>query len=222
MHTPAQTVLSHFHLPASPVQLPLRFNIAPMQSVSVVRMSRSQQERQLKEMRWGLTPFWAKDPKLGARMINARSETVATKRSFSRAFKRRRCLVPADGYYEWEKRGSKKLPHYIRMEDERLFACAGLWEAWGDRDTDEYMETFTILTTSSNELTSSVHDRMPVILHEPDYDTWLDPELEDAAVLEPLLQPYASDAMKMERVSTHVNNVRHDDPSCIAIEQELF
>lgn len=225
MHTPADEVLGHFHLPAGPVesvQLPLRFNIAPMQSVPVVRVSRSEQTRQLKTMRWGLTPFWAKDPKQGARMINARSETAATKRSFRNAFKRRRCLAPSDGYFEWEKRGGKKLPHYIRMKDERLFAYAGLWEAWGERGSDEYVETFAILTTNSNDLTAPVHDRMPVILDQQHYETWLDPDLEDVDVLQPLLAPYPSDAMKMERVSTHVNNVRHDDPNCIAIEQELF
>ena len=220
MHTSADAVLDHFHLRPGAVQLPLRFNIAPTQQVPVVRPSGA--GRELAEMRWGLAPSWS-NPKQGARMINARSETAAVKPSFRAAFKRRRCLVPSDGYFEWEKVGTKKLPQYIQMEDERLFAFAGLWERWGDReDPDSQLETFTVLTTSANELTAHVHERMPVILNPDDYDRWLDTEVQDAEQLQALFQPYPSGAMKMTRVSTRVNNVRHDDPSCLAVQQELF
>lgn len=153
-------------------------------------------------------------------MINARGETVAEKPSFRSAFKKRRGLVVADGYFEWEKRGKQKVPHYIRMKDERPFAFAGLWERWGSRD--DPLLTCTIITTESNELTRPLHERMPVILDEADYDMWLDPELQDRESLEQLLQPYDSAEMAVDQVSTHVNSVKNDDPQCLAIQRELF
>ncbi|MCA9177025.1 MAG: SOS response-associated peptidase [Planctomycetales bacterium] len=240
LRTPADAVLDHFQLgAAAPLQLALRFNIAPMQDAPVVRWQRTPVElaesadatlespestgqRELAGLRWGLVPFWAADPKGGARMINARSETVASKPAFRAAFKRRRCLVPSDGYIEWETRGKQKLPHYIQMQDERLFAYAGLWESWGKRETGNRLDTFTILTTDANDLTSSVHDRMPVILNEADYDMWLDPDFNVVEPLQELLRPYPGDEMKMRRVSTRVNNVRNDDPECLESPQELF
>lgn len=198
-------------------QLPLRFNIAPTQLVAAVRDTAGGDQRQLSQLRWGLIPSWAKDAKIGSRMINARAETVAEKPSFRAAFKRRRCLVLSDGYYEWKKEGKTKQPFYIRMNDERPFAFAGLWETWRD-EHDEPIESCTIITTTANELTKSLHERMPVILEDVDYDTWLDRENEDRGALEQLLQPYESSQMSVESVSTHVNSVKNDDVRCIEVE----
>jgi putative SOS response-associated peptidase YedK len=150
-------------------------------------------------------------------MINARAETAAEKPAFREAFRRRRCLVVADGFYEWKKTGGKaKQPYYIRMKDARPFGFAGLWDRWGE------LETCTILTTSPNELCAPLHDRMPVILGTGDYDRWLDPSQSDVAELQPLLDPYPADEMLAEPVSTHVNNVRNEDERCIAVQQQLF
>ncbi len=196
------------------VQLPLRFNIAPTQMVAAVRIDPDDSTRQLAQLRWGLIPAWAKDRKIASRMINARAETVADKPSFRAAFKRRRCLILADGYYEWQKGGQIKIPNYIQMKDGRPFAMAGLWESWRDED-DQPLETCTIITTTANELTSSIHDRMPVILEDVDYDLWLDTAVQDRAQLEPLLRPYDSTEMQAMPIGTHVNSVKNDDPGCI-------
>jgi len=188
-------------------QLSLRFNVAPTQQVATIR---AQPERELVLMRWGLIPHWAKDPSIGNRMINARSETVATKPSFRSAFKSRRCLVVVDGFYEWKKTAAKKKqPYYIRMKDEEPFAFAGLWESWQD------MESCTILTTRPNELMKNLHDRMPVILSSNDYCLWLDPTLDDREQLESLLVPCPSSDMKAYPVSTTVNSPKNDRPECI-------
>ena len=197
-----------------------RYNIAPTQLSAIVRGT----DRTVSSLQWGLVPFWAKDPKGGARMINARSESVATKPAFRNAFKRKRCLVMADGYFEWVKSGKKKLPYWIRMADERPFMMAGLWESWRDKTVEDSasLETFTILTTSSNTLTQDVHDRMPVILSPNDFDEWLDPEQQDANVLTSLLEPFDSEAMQMDMVSDRVNSVKNDDPECLEIERTLF
>jgi putative SOS response-associated peptidase YedK len=174
-------------------------------------------ERRLDLLRWGLIPSWAKDPAVGARTINARAETVAEKPSFRAAFRRRRCLVLADGYYEWRKEGSKKQPYYIRMRDEAPFAFAGLWEYWSPGDDAETLETCTLITTEANELTRAIHDRMPVILPPDAYEVWLDPELDDRPRLLSLLRPYESQALIADPVSTHVNNPKHDDPECVQV-----
>ena len=181
-------------------------------------------------MRWGLIPTWAKDAKIAHTLINARSETIAEKPSFRTAFKKRRCLVLADGYYEWPKATSgkttaKKQPFYITMQDERPFALAGLWEYWpGPKDVERPtpVETCTIITTETNDLTRDLHDRMPVILRPDDYELWLDPELQEREPLLPLLTPFPSDEMKMAPVSTRVNSVKNDDPDCIEPERGLF
>jgi putative SOS response-associated peptidase YedK len=194
-----------------------RYNVAPTQQVGVVRTADGQ--RELSFMQWGLVPRWAKDPKIGSQMINARAETAAEKPSFRDAFKRRRCLVVADGFYEWKKTGGKtKQPFYIRMKDNRPFGFAGLWERWGE------LESCTILTTCPNELCASVHDRMPVILSPNDYDQWLDPKVTDAPQLQLLLDPYPSDEMTADPISTHVNNVRNIDEKCIEplVQPEMF
>jgi len=201
-----------FELFREPELVP-RYNIAPTQQVAAVR--RGERGRELTLLHWGLVPSWSKDPRMGARMINARSETVAEKPSFRSAFRRRRCLIPANGFYEWKKLGSRaKQPVLITLEDDLPFAFAGLWEHWHGPDRTE-MESCTIITTEANELLREVHDRMPVILPARDYNRWLDPRTDQREEIEPLLVPYPADAMKYHPVSTLVNNPRNEAPECI-------
>jgi putative SOS response-associated peptidase YedK len=198
-----------------PDDLTPRFNIAPTQSLAVVREA-VKGDRRFDWLRWGLIPSWAKDPAIGNRTINARAETVAEKPAFRSAFRRRRCLVLADGYYEWRKEGKTKQPFYIRMRDEGPFAFAGLWERWSpDGGEENLLETCTLITTDANELTRSIHDRMPVILSPDDYANWLDPQFDDREELLSLLCPYDSKVMQADPVSTHVNSPKHDDPECV-------
>ena len=200
-----------FELLREPVVIP-RFNIAPTQSVAVVRAG--EEGRECGQMRWGLIPSWAKDEKISARLINARAETVAEKPSFRSAFKRRRCLIPADGFYEWKKlEGKSKQPYMIGMRGDEPFAFAGLWEHWTDPGGKE-VESCTIITTEANELLAELHHRMPVILHEQDYDRWLDPKEAEKDRLLALLAPYESSAMRAYPVSTLVNSPRNDVPAC--------
>lgn len=200
-----------------PCELPLRYNIAPTQSVATVRSGPEDASRQWQMVRWGLIPSWAKDASMGSRMINARAESVADKPAFRTALRRRRCLVPADGYYEWQKTGKGKQPYYIRLHDERPFAMAGLWERWTNPETGEPIETCTIITTEANALTRPIHDRMPVILNAADYDLWLDPQCQNPGPLRELLCPFDVQAMRADPVDTYVNSPRHDDPRCIQI-----
>lgn len=167
-------------------------------------------------MRWGLVPSWSKDPKAGPPLINARSETIATKPSFRTAFKRKRCLIPADGFYEWQKQADAKtkVPHYIRMAKDRAFAFAGLWECWHGSDGSD-LESCTIVTTEANELMRPLHDRMPVILPEEHFTQWLDPKNEEAADLESLLKPYPPAEMTAFPISTLVNSPRNESSDCI-------
>ena len=219
LRTPAGAIVEQFHLRGE-LQLPLRFNIAPSQPIAAVRQTVAGGERELAMLRWGLIPFWAKEAAIGNRMINARSETLAEKPSFRAAYKNRRCLIVADGYYEWQKRESGKQPYYFHRQDDGPFAFAGLWERW-DKGP-EPIESCTIITTDANELSRPIHDRMPVILSPEKYDLWLDPEFEETAPLQPLLQPYPSDDLVAEPVSTHVNRPTNDDPRCIEVHRELF
>ena len=190
-----------------------RFNIAPTQLVIAIS---SDGGRRLPVMlQWGLIPFWSHDPKQGARMINARGETVATKPAFRAAFKRRRCLIPLNGFYEWKKLDAKrKQPFHIGMQDDAIFACAGLWEYWEHADGSG-IASCSIITTSANELMSELHDRMPVILAPPDFDRWLNTAEENSQSLESLLCPFPSDQMRCYAVSTTVNNARHEVAECI-------
>lgn len=188
-----------------------RFNIAPTQAVAVVPNTGP---RHLEVMRWGLIPSWAKDPKIGNTLINARGETVAEKPSFRSAFKRRRCLILADGFYEWKKEaGGGKTPYFIQLADERPFAFAGLWEVWRPADGSE-LPTCTIVTTTPNAVMAQLHDRMPVIVPPEHYDTWLAEGERPAPELLSLIQPYAG-AMKARPVSTRVNSPRFDDPTLL-------
>ncbi len=221
LRTPANVLVRQFALAFEPELRP-RYNIAPTQDVPVVRSSGG--GREWAQLRWGLIPSWAKDPSMGSRMINARSETVAEKPSFRAAFKRRRCLVVADGYYEWQKLGKIKQPYYIRMRDDGPFALAGLWETWRGlpAEASDPLETCTIITTAASEATRPIHDRMPVILTPADYDLWLDPDMEDRERIEPLLGPYEANDLIASAVSTHVNSPKNDDPECVKVLEELF
>lgn len=199
----------------SPEEPRPRYNVAPSQLVAALRQEDPAGPRQLWFPRWGLIPSWAKDPAIAYKMINARGETVAEKPSFRHAFRRRRCLVLADGYYEWQKeRGGRKLPFYIRLRGGAPFAFAGLWERWQTPEGDP-RETCTIITTDANELTHSIHPRMPVILDGGDHEAWLRSPAEEAERLLDALRPYPSDAMEMYRVSTLVNSPKNESPACI-------
>lgn len=190
-----------------------RYNIAPTQDIAAVRRDEVTSERELALLRWGLIPSWAKDMEMGARMINARAETVHEKPSFRRPFRQRRCLIAADGFYEWQKqpRGPKQ-PYFITVADGRPFAFAGLWEAWNPAD-GPVVESCTIITTQANDLLRPIHDRMPVILTPERFDSWLDPStpLED---IRALLKPFEG-AMTAYPVGLRVNNARNDDPGCV-------
>jgi len=192
--------------------LPPRFNIAPTQPVAVVRLDAAGR-RSFAIMRWGLIPSWAKDISIGSSLINARSETAAEKPSFRAAFKRRRCLLPATGFFEWQKQGDRKQPHLIARKDGRAFAMAGLWEFWQGGDGSE-LETCTILTTTANALIRPVHDRMPVLLDPQDFADWLDPAT-PTDLLHHLLRPFPAAEMTAFPVAAVVNSPANDTPACI-------
>jgi putative SOS response-associated peptidase YedK len=201
-----------------PEGLAPRYNIAPSQAVAVIA-NNGQQKIEL--FQWGLIPFWAKDPKIGNRMINARAETLAEKPSFKNAYKRRRCLVLADGFYEWKKVNGAKTPMYIQLAGGEPFGFAGLWESWQSPE-DSTVLSCTIITTTPNQLLADIHNRMPVILPTSAYDTWLDPAERSPAQLDGLLKPYPAAEMTAVPVSTLVNNPKNDGPECIAPQQTLF
>jgi len=164
-------------------------------------------------LHWGLIPFWADDPKVGYSTINARAETVATKPAFRQAFAKRRCLIVADGFYEWQKTNGRKQPFFIHMKDDRPFAFAGLWERW--RKNDQEIESCSIVVTEANDVLKPIHDRMPVILSPEDYETWLDPKVEDKKKLQAMLRPFVASEMEAYPISTIVNNPRNDVEKCV-------
>jgi len=188
-----------------------RYNIAPTQDVLTVI---NNGERHAQFMRWGLVPFWAKELKIGSRMINAKAETLAEKASFRNAFKKRRCLVPADGFYEWRKEGKEKIPTYIFQKSREPFAFAGLWETWKSPE-DEVVRSCTIVTTEPNSFVEPIHNRMPVMLSEEAEALWLDPLTEDPAVLKQLLVPFPPELMDSYPVSTLVNSPRNQGKEII-------
>jgi len=193
-----------------------RFNIAPTQTVVAVREQEEGKGRELVRMKWGLIPSWAKDAKIGNSLINARADTVATKPSFRSAFKRKRCLIAVDGFYEWQAVPGQKVkqPYHITVKGEKAFAFAGLWEFWKDPEGNP-VESCAIITTDANEAMARVHNRMPVILNEADYDLWLDRKQQDPAELTPLLVPFSAKKMQLTPVSTLVNSPRNEKPECI-------
>jgi putative SOS response-associated peptidase YedK len=214
---PLSNLVDSFEVPPPHFDYVPRFNIAPTQDAPVVAADAV--GRRMGLLRWGLVPFWAKDPSMGSRMINARSETVAEKPAFRTAFRRRRCLVPADGFFEWkvieEGTGATKtkVPYWIHLPEREVVGFAGLWESWEHTEEDP-LHTFTILTTEASESIRHIHPRMPVILSSSDYDSWLSPDSSEAE-LQALLRPYPPSELLSYPVSTLVNSPMNDEPGCI-------
>ncbi len=196
-------------------QLHPRYNIAPTQSISTI-VANAEGERFLGHMRWGFIPAWHKDLKKLGGHINARSETVADKPTFRSAFKKRRCLIVADGFYEWKVNADKsKIPMYIHLKEHQPFGMAGLWERWTNPETGEVLVSCTILTTGANSMMQEIHERMPVILPHTSYQDWLDPNHNDKEFLQDLLQAYPAEEMATYQVSSLVNNARNDEPALL-------
>lgn len=239
LKTPPKSLVKAFPVDISPEleSFEPRYNIAPSSTVPVVRYQHTQ--KVMESLKWGLIPNWAKDPSIGFKLANARAETVAEKPSFRSAFKKQRCLVPVDGFYEWNQTTKPKQPHYFFMKDEKPFFIAGLWEVWQQpkvspprrQDAKEGKDidlgkidkttstgpitTFTLITTEANAVLAKVHDRMPVILDPKDYEAWLDPKNQDIGELQKLLKPYDATKMDSYPVSTFVSNARNQGPDCL-------
>jgi putative SOS response-associated peptidase YedK len=211
LRTPTKDIVQAFNLSGDLPLFAPRYNIAPTQQVAAIQLHEGQ--RRLSLLHWGLIPSWADDPKIGNRLLNARAETVADKPSFRSAFKKSRCLVVADGFYEWKTSGKSKQPYFIRRTDDRPFALAGLAEHW--HRGEQTIDSCTLITTEPNELMAGIHDRMPVILAPKDYDLWLDPEFQGREKLLSLLVPCPADEMAAYPVSTLVNSPRNESPACI-------
>jgi len=192
-----------------------RYNVAPTQSLPVLRTTGGGKGRELAMLNWGFIPSWAKEASTGGKMINARSETVAEKPSFRDAFQHRRCLVPADGFYEWRREGEVKQPFRIGMKGGKPFAFAGLWECWEGTGDETAVETFTILTTVANRKLRPIHHRMPAILAPESYGIWLDTRPDNTNRALSVLKPFSDEPMAFYRVSTRVNGPRNDDPDCV-------
>ena len=210
LKTSVDDLAKQFEVEEYPSSLTPSYNIAPTQQIATVLVEEG--KRKLEMLHWGLIPSWADDPAIGNRMINARAETVATKPSYRSAFKNRRCLILADGFYEWQKTSDGKQPFYIRMEDGSPFAFAGLWEIWKNGTE---IRSSTIITTEPNELLGDIHNRMPVILYPEDYEMWLDPDFDEKEALTTLLKPYPASEMEAYPVSRKVNRPSNNAPECI-------
>ena len=216
LKTPEKTIRTLFPDLAVP-ELSPRFNIAPTQNVVCVRESKAN-NLEIVSLRWGLVPFWSKDLKIGAKMINARSETAAGKPSFRNAFKKRRCVVLCDGYFEWKKVANEKQPFYITAtENDGAFCMAGLWESWNDKATDEKIETCTVLTTAASSTLETIHDRMPVVMGVDERALWLDNEFSDYEKIQSLLKPADEDFFVANPVNKFVNNARNEGPDCVEV-----
>ena len=190
-----------------------RYNLAPTQPVPIIRQNPKEPVRELSLVRWGLIPSWAKDASVAAQMINARSETASTKPAFRDALKLRRCLIPADGFYEWSRIGKAKQPYCFEVNEGELFAFAGIWDRWRD-PSGATIETCSILATTPNAVTSTIHDRMPVILDPDSYDLWLDPGMKDVSAASELLKPFDARLMRSYPISMRINHLANDDEDC--------
>lgn len=208
-----QTVEEHFDCDPWDDDWSPRYNIAPTQPVPVIRQHPKEPVRQISTMRWGLIPNWARDPSIASGTINAKSESAATKPAFRDPLRLRRCLIPADGFYEWARKGTSKQPYCFEVREGELFAFAGLWDGWKTAD-GQWIKTCSILTTIPNAMTSFAHDRMPVILDPGSYDLWLDPGMQQVAAISELLKPYDARLMRCYPVSTRINHVANDDEEC--------
>ncbi len=206
-----QDLLARFAIQLAVFEVCPRYNIAPSQDIAVVR---GNGERRLEALKWGLIPFWAKDLKKPKPMINARMETLAEKPTFKTALTRRRCLIPADGFFEWKSEGDARLPLHIRMRDQRLFAFAGLFDQWKAAD-GRVLETCTIITVPASGWITEVHERMPAILRPDDEGAWLDTGISDPARIVSMLGPYPADEMEAIPVSRAVNSPKKDSPECV-------
>src|SRR3984885_8215815 len=208
-----QIIEEHFDSISGEEDWSPRYNIAPTQPIPVIRQNPKEPIRELSLMRWGLIPSWASNPSGAAQMINARSETVATKPAFRDALKSRRCMIPADGFYEWMRTGKARQPYCFEVNEGKLFAFAGLWDRWKD-PSGQWVKSCSILTTSPNAVTSALHDRMPVILNPDCFDLWLDPGMHDVRVVFDMLKPFDARLMRSYPVSSRVNHVANDDGAC--------
>jgi putative SOS response-associated peptidase YedK len=223
LSVPDEALADYFELAAPPV-LAAHYNIAPTQDVAVVRAGPVHGANRMDLLRWGLVPRWAKDLSIGNRCFNARSETAAAKPAFRWAMRRKRCLVAADGFFEWRSVGGKKMPVHFRLAEGGPFGFAGLWEFWTSPG-GETVESCSILTTDANDLVAPVHDRMPVILRREDHQLWLDPGVREAEAVQGLLAPYPAELMRGVPVEPVANNVKNDGPECIKPipeQRELF
>ena len=191
-----------------------RFNIAPTQNALVLREAEDGDGRELVNLKWGLIPFFSKDMKMAARMINARAETLAEKPSFRAAFKKRRCIIPASGFFEWRAEDGQKQPYYLEPNAQPIFHMAGLHERWRSSEFG-IVDSFTIITTEANKDMQPYHHRMPVMLDHDDFDIWLDSKIADRSLIQSFLSPWADGQIKANAVSTRVNSPKNDDPQCI-------
>jgi putative SOS response-associated peptidase YedK len=202
----------HFSVKKNPDLAP-RYNIAPSQDIAVIRLIPQTSSREIAILRWGLIPFWAKEKKIGYKMINARAESVTDKPAFRAAFKYRRCLIPATGFFEWSHKNKTKQPYFIRLKDTNILAFAGLWEHWVGKD-GEVIDSCTVITTNANEAVKNIHDRMPVIIEPEQYDRWLDPGA-DEKNLSTLFAPFPDKKILAYPVGIEVNNPKNDSPNCL-------
>jgi putative SOS response-associated peptidase YedK len=210
---PTAELAALFNAEAPPAELEPTYNLAPTDEAAVV-VERGDR-RAIRAYRWGLIPSWAKDEKIASKLFNARAETLATSGAFRESFRRRRCIVPADAFYEWQRQGGARQPFLIRRADGAPLALAGLWSGWHDPETEQVIRTFTIVTTTANRTLSAVHDRMPVMLAREHWARWLDPTLQDTGELTALLEPAADNELVLYPVRALVNNVRNNGPELI-------
>jgi putative SOS response-associated peptidase YedK len=207
LHTSLEELLEYFNIASmDDMEMAYRYNIAPSQDILAIVQGKEGNRAGF--LKWGLVPSWAKDPKMGYNMINARAESIHEKPSFKKLIRRRRCIIAADGFYEWKKEGSQKQPYYIRMKNQQLFSFAGLWDRW--EHDGKILTTCTVITTKANDCMESIHDRMPVILTREAESIWLDRSVEDEALLKPLLIPYDAKEMEAFPVSSRVNHAKVD------------
>lgn len=210
---PTAELAALFNAEPPPAELEPTYNLAPTDEAAVV-VERGDR-RAIRAYRWGLIPSWAKDEKIASKLFNARAETLATSGAFRESFRRRRCIVPADAFYEWQRQGGARQPFLIRRADGAPLALAGLWSGWHDPETEQVIRTFTIVTTTANRTLSAVHDRMPVMLAREHWARWLDPTLQDTGELTALLEPAADNELVLYPVRALVNNVRNNGPELI-------
>jgi putative SOS response-associated peptidase YedK len=215
LHLEALQALAEYLAIARPVEWRSRYNLAPGQQIPVVRRPSTAEAREIVILRWGLVPAWARNADTARAPANARAESLAVRPTFREAFRHRRCLIPASGFYEWQGHGRRRQPFLFRRQDGKPFFFAGLWEAWHDPIAGRAVETCAIITTAPNELVRPIHDRMPAILEPEDNRCWLDPSLTQPGDLVPLLRPFPAGTMTATPVTSRVNDIRHDDASCL-------